>query len=88
MPVCVPPWLLSVGPHPVKSTDDHGRFPFPGDFSASVTTVVATYALTLVVTLRVGGRLAERFGRRPVLLVAASGAAAWQLRVRSVTAPD
>lgn len=39
------------------------------DFSGIVlTTVFATYAVTLVATLLVGGRLADRFGRRPVIL--------------------
>lgn len=33
-----------------------------------LTTVFATYAVTLVATLLVGGRLADRFGRRPVIL--------------------
>lgn len=34
-----------------------------------LTTVFATYAVTLVATLLVCGRLADRFGRRPVILV-------------------
>ena len=44
---------------------------YAGEFGFSgivLTTVFATYALTLVATLLVGGRLADRFGRRPVIL--------------------
>jgi predicted MFS family arabinose efflux permease len=41
------------------------RFGFSG---IVLTTVFATYALTLVLTLLVGGRLADRVGRRPVIL--------------------
>jgi MFS family permease len=47
------------------------------DFSSIVlTTVFATYAVTLVATLLVGGRLADRFGRRPVILAGLAVAAA------------
>jgi MFS family permease len=42
-----------------------GRFGFSG---IVLTTVFATYAVTLVATLLVCGRLADRFGRRPVML--------------------
>lgn len=44
---------------------------YAADFGFSgivLTTVFATYAVTLVATLLVGGRLADRFGRRPVIL--------------------
>jgi len=41
-----------------------------------LTTVFATYAVTLVATLLVGGRLADRFGRRPVILTGLVVAAA------------
>lgn len=43
---------------------------YAGDFgfgSLVLTTVFATYAVTLVATLLLGGRLADRFGRRPVI---------------------
>jgi MFS family permease len=43
-----------------------GRYGFSG---IVLTTVFATYAVTLVATLLVCGRLADRFGRRPVILV-------------------
>ena len=39
-----------------------------GFSSIVLTTVFAAYAVTLVGTLLVGGRLADRFGRRPVIL--------------------
>jgi MFS family permease len=42
-----------------------GKFHFSG---VVLTTVFATYAVTLVATLLVGGRLADRVGRRPVIL--------------------
>jgi MFS family permease len=44
---------------------------YAGEFGFSgivLTTVFATYAVTLVATLLVGGRLADRVGRRPVIL--------------------
>ena len=44
---------------------------YAGDFGFSgivLTTVFATYAVTLVATLLVCGRLADRIGRRPVIL--------------------
>jgi MFS family permease len=51
--------------------------------SMVLTTVFATYAVTLVATLLVGGRVADRFGRRPALLaglaVAASAAVLFAL---------
>lgn len=52
---------------------------YAGDYHFSgvvLTTVFATYALTLVATLLVGGRLADRFGRRPVILAGLVVAAA------------
>jgi MFS family permease len=42
-----------------------GRFGFSG---IVLTTVFATYAVTLVTTLLLAGRLADRVGRRPVIL--------------------
>lgn len=45
---------------------------YAGEYGFSgivLTTVFATYAVTLVATLMVCGRLADRFGRRPVILV-------------------
>ena len=42
-----------------------GRFGFSG---IVLTTVFATYAVTLVATLLLAGRLADRVGRRPVIL--------------------
>ena len=54
-----------------------------GFSSVVLTTVFATYALTLVATLLVAGRLADRVGRRPVILaglaVAASALALFAL---------
>jgi predicted MFS family arabinose efflux permease len=50
-----------------------GEFHFSG---IVLTTVFATYAVTLVATLLVGGRLADRFGRRPVILAGLVVAAA------------
>jgi hypothetical protein len=41
-----------------------------GFSSIVLTTVFATYAVTLVATLLVAGRLADRIGRRPVILAA------------------
>ena len=44
---------------------------YAGDFGFSgivLTTVFATYAVTLVITLLLAGRLADRVGRRPVIL--------------------
>ncbi|HET9842245.1 MAG TPA: MFS transporter [Nocardioides sp.] len=52
---------------------------YAGDYHFSgivLTTVFATYAVTLVATLLVGGRLADRFGRRPVILAGLVVAAA------------
>jgi MFS family permease len=51
---------------------------YAGDFGFSgivLTTVFATYALTLVVTLLLCGRLADRIGRRPVILAGLVAAA-------------
>ena len=50
-----------------------GEYHFSG---VVLTTVFATYAVTLVATLLVGGRLADRFGRRPVILTGLVVAAA------------
>ena len=50
-----------------------GEYHFSG---VILTTVFATYAVTLVATLLVGGRLADRFGRRPVILTGLVVAAA------------
>lgn len=47
-----------------------------GFSSIVLTTVFATYAVTLVLTLLVGGRLADRFGRRPVILAGLAVASA------------
>jgi MFS family permease len=44
--------------------------------SIVLTTIFATYALTLVATLLLGGRVADRFGRRPVILAGLGVAAA------------
>jgi MFS family permease len=52
---------------------------YAGEFGFSsfvLTTVFATYAVTLVATLLVGGRLADRSGRRPVILAGLAVAAA------------
>jgi MFS family permease len=52
---------------------------YAGEFGFSsivLTTVFATYAVTLVATLLGGGRLADRFGRRPVILAGLAVAAA------------
>src|SRR3954464_1020594 len=51
---------------------------YAGDYAFSgivLTTVFATYAVTLVATLLLAGRLADRIGRRPVMLAGLAVAA-------------